>query len=110
MTVPIQVIYSPKDLSPTTSATNIVAVQANFISPSSISVSQEATGADIATETLANIVGNTDDGDIYPPLVTMVDLGNREEDTSPSTGCEALTSFSKNSWIFCEKMLYFGQW
>ena len=94
---------------PSTIATNVAPVRDDFIPPSSIGVSQEATDTRSVTKTLTNIAGNTNDGNIPPPVIAAAAVCNTEENTPSPTGKKAQHGFSKNSGMFCEKVSYFGQ-
>ena len=107
--VRIHVTSPPVDVAPSTIATNVAPVRDDFIPPSSIGVSQEATDAHTVTETLTNIAGNTNDGNIPPPVIAAAAVCNTEENTPPPTGKKSQHGFSKNSGLFCEKVSYFGQ-
>ena len=72
------------DIAPSTIATDIAPVREDFIPPSSIAASQEATAARTDTETLTQRAGYTNDGIIPPLVVTVAVVGNTEEVT-PST-------------------------
>ena len=97
------------DVAPSTIATNVAPVRKDFITPSSIGVSQEATAARTDTETLNQKAGSTNDGIIPPLVVTVAAVGNTEEITLPPLGKRVQNGFSKNSGMFCDKLLYFGQ-
>ena len=71
------------DIAPSTIATDIAPVREDFIPPSSIAASQEATAARTDTETLTQRAGYTNDGIIPPPVVTVAAVGNTEGITLP---------------------------
>ena len=71
------------DVAPSTIATNVAPVRKDFIPPSSIGVSQEATAARTYTETLTKKSRSKNDGIIPPLVVTVAAVGNTEEITLP---------------------------
>jgi len=82
---------------PSTTATDVAPVRNDFIPPSSIGVSQEATDTHSVTKTLTNIAGNTNDGNIPPPVIAAAAVCNTEENTPPPTGKKSQHGFSNNS-------------
>ena len=92
------------DIAPSTNATNVLPAREDFMPPSYIGASQEATAACADTETLTQKAGSTSDGVIPSLVVVVAAVGNAEGITLPPLGKKVQHGFSKNSGMFCDKL------